>query len=475
MGKKKDTVSNRRDELENFGHRVLVERIFNGVRTPILALSLAERGPPRIVDCNDEALKLIGYEKAEVVDKSVALLDPEGNEEGDFWQPLREAGKQNFDIVGREIRRKDGTVFMSELKVSPLLNKSGVQMGAITVLNDLTRKHKMEDRRIRYEDRIVALHRHSLQLSTVSTREAIVDLTLAAIQETFSVHNIDFNVVNRSSVRTVKSLGARPKDAVIQLARNGPGIIVRAANTGITQVVSDTRNDPAFVDARVFDEKDSVRILSELSTPVLVDGEVVAVLNIESETLNAFSVEDQRYLEMIAFQVGAALKRVKYEEKLTALHTHALKLNFATSVEEIAKYTLDAMEYALGFDYSDVRFVDQGWLRLQGSRGMQVVNADLPLDGPGLTVKAANSRTTVRVADTRKESSYVDRIHDKGSKSPPTMLSELAVPVVIADRAAAILNVESTRPDAVTDSDQRLLELLSAHVASAMMRIALTH
>jgi PAS domain S-box-containing protein len=48
------------------------------------------------------------------------------------------------------------------------------------------------------------------------------------------------------------------------------------------------------------------------------------------------------------------------------------------------------------------------------------------------------------------------------------MLSELAVPVVVDDRTAAVLNVESSKPNAITDSDQRLLEILTTHVASAI-------
>jgi PAS domain S-box-containing protein len=169
-------------------------------------------------------------------------------------------------------------------------------------------------------------------------------------------------------------------------------------------------------------------------------------------------------------RLGEKDKASRQTEKLTALHTHALRLSVARSIDEIASYTLDAMAFALGFDYSDVRFVQDGWLRCKGARGMKMINADLRLDGPGITVKAANSKKTIRVADTRKESSYVDRIHDKGRESP-TMLSELAVPVIVEHETFAVLNVESTQPNAITDDDQKLLETLAAHLASAIGRL----
>jgi PAS domain S-box-containing protein len=39
------------------------------------------------------------------------------------------------------------------------------------------------------------------------------------------------------------------------------------------------------------------------------------------------------------------------EEKLKALHTHALRISKATDLNEIIQTTLDAMQFALGFDY----------------------------------------------------------------------------------------------------------------------------
>jgi PAS domain S-box-containing protein len=440
----------------------LIERIFTGARTPILALSLTQSGPPTIVDCNEAASELIGYGRSEVVDRSVEFLYPRGQSNVDLWKPLRYGGKRKFDIVGHEIRRKDGTVFLASLKVSPLLNGGGKQVGSIAVVSDLTQMNRIEEHRLKYEDRLLALHSHSVQLGSAKSIEAMVDFTLEAMQATLNVRNVDFVWVGRKHIHMGKSAGARPKYKSVGLPRDGLGIVVKAANT---------RKEPYFIDGSVLGPTEGAApMLSEIATPVLIDTEPVAVLNVESDTLNAFSPEDQKYLEFIAFHTATAIKRLRYGEKLAALHMHVLRLSEASTMDEIANDTLDAMEFALGFDYSDVRVVDEGWLRLKGARGMEMVNADLPLEGPGITVRAANSKATVRVADTRTDPHYVDRIHDKGSIAP-TMLSELAVPVVVDGRTLAVLNVESTRSNAIKDSDQRLLEILAADVASALRRM----
>jgi PAS domain S-box-containing protein len=162
--------------------------------------------------------------------------------------------------------------------------------------------------------------------------------------------------------------------------------------------------------------------------------------------------------------------RLRYEQKLLALHNHALKLSSAKDIEQIVDYTLDSMELSLGFDYADITAVEEGYLCNQGSRGKEVGYEDLPLDGSGIIVKAAKTKQTVMALDTSTEPSYVDR-EGADWKGTPTMLSELAVPVMLNDEVWGILNVEDARVNAFTSDDKALLELLALHVASDIRRL----
>jgi PAS domain S-box-containing protein len=162
---------------------------------------------------------------------------------------------------------------------------------------------------------------------------------------------------------------------------------------------------------------------------------------------------------------------VEYVDKLSALHQHASQLGLAKTIDEITEHTLDAMKFALGFDWAGFFRVEDGYLKFTAIRGAPVAFSGLPLDGSGITAKAANTKSTIRVPDVRKDSAYVD---GKGLdwKGPPTMLSELAVPVVVDDEVAAVLNAESSKLDAFTGEDQTLLEILAFHVGSALKRLA---
>ena len=170
---------------------------------------------------------------------------------------------------------------------------------------------------------------------------------------------------------------------------------------------------------------------------------------------------------------GSANKRLNYEGKLIALHKHAQQLASATSLDEIVKYTLDAIESPLGVELADFYVVDteKKCLRLVGLRGWSPSFTELSLRGPGFTVMAANSQQTVRISDIRKQEGYVDAEARSGKAISTTRLSELVVPVIVEGKTVAILNVESSQLNAFNDEDQRLLETLAVHVGSALERL----
>ena len=164
------------------------------------------------------------------------------------------------------------------------------------------------------------------------------------------------------------------------------------------------------------------------------------------------------------------IERAKYDTRLLALHTHASQLSSAEKIDAIVKCALDAMELTLGFEHAYFLLVEKGSLQIKGSRGRRAAFSAQPLQGRGTTVKAATTKTTLRISDTRKEPSFVD---PKGYDwtGPPTVLSELVVPVFIDAEVVAVLCVDSTRLDNFTEDDQRLLEILASHVGSAYRRL----
>jgi len=155
-------------------------------------------------------------------------------------------------------------------------------------------------------------------------------------------------------------------------------------------------------------------------------------------------------------------ERVRYEERLLALHKHATGLDDLSSEEKVREWTMDVLE-SLGFEY--ISYLENTGVHLisRSSRGVNALKRPLPLDGKGITVKVANERRSILIKDLSDNSDYV--------QGPIPALSELAVPVALGDEVIAVINVESQATDAFNEQDQRVLETLAMHVSSATKKL----
>ncbi len=183
--------------------------------------------------------------------------------------------------------------------------------------------------------KIEALHRHASELASASTVEDVAEITFKAIDRVLGFPLGDFSIIDGDKLKPIFIKGIDIESNSV-LPLDGPGVIVRTVKTGESQLVSDTRLDkdylPAFTD-------DGSHTLSELAVPITVDSEVVAVLNIESKRLNAFTEEDKRLLEIFAGHVASAFGRLLEFERLMKSEE-----KFRTLLEE----SMDAVSVLVG-------------------------------------------------------------------------------------------------------------------------------
>ena len=190
-----------------------------------------------------------------------------------------------------------------------------------------------------------------------------------------------------------------------------------------------------------------------------------------------FEVSHSPIMEKDGAIIGVAVfarditERKRTAEKLDAIHKHSVQLGAENSIDEIVTSTLDAMEDTLGFHYAGFEEVKDGFAQIKEARGIPASLEPLPLDGPGIVVKVARTKETIRISDTRSEPAFVDTMTKSPDGQPVRMLSELAVPVIVNGSVVAVLNAESTQLGAFNESDQVLLGTLAMHVSSAIARL----
>jgi len=152
---------------------------------------------------------------------------------------------------------------------------------------------------------------------------------------------------------------------------------------------------------------------------------------------------------------------------LTALYDSSRRIGLSDSLDQLLENILDQAQDLIGFDHCALMLydADSGQLRVRrvrgyGERAGSVLG--LALDrGEGLSGWAAERRTAVRVNDVMSDPRYV-----AGLKQ---CRSNLAVPLVVANEVAGVLNVESESYDAFAEEHEKLLTVLGSQAALAIL------
>jgi PAS domain S-box-containing protein len=410
----------------------------------------------RIVYANDEAIRLSGYPKEEIVGQDFRKsLDEKSRAVVEDRYMRRQRGESVPSQYKFRIVRKDGEKRDVEAKSTVIRDRHG-KTCSIAQLLDISESKRIEDERKRFEEQLSALNMYGQSLNRAKNMEEVYKLTLDAMEKTLGFEFADIFILDGKMLSLVVHRGYS-KYLSLKLPLDGEkGITVRAARAGKPVYVPDTRKEKAYV-------KGGEGILSDLAVPIKIGNRVLGILNVENKRLSAFDENDRGLLETLASHAAIAITNLKRQERLSALNEYGKKLNMAENIEEVYKLTLDAMEKTLGFEYASFFIIEGKILHLMAYRKYpKKLKVNLPLDeAKGVTVRAVKTGKPIYVPDVRKENAYV-RAGVKG------MLSELAVPIKIGNRVLGILNVESKRLCAFDKEDRKLLEILASHAGTAI-------
>jgi PAS domain S-box-containing protein len=246
----------------------------------------------------------------------------------------------------------------------------------------------------------------------------------------------------------------------------GDGTIGRVALSGQPLIVHDVEADEIFVP-----KSDAARVIrNTLTVPLAVRNQVIGTLEVCNKIgATGFTATDQRLLSAFAAQAAIAIDNARLYQEVSHHLEEVLILN---KVAGAATSTLDfdtaihrsivALLEMPHFERAHVLLVNQaaGELVLHpASVSGGSLRADLRIAlGQGITGRVAQTGTPVRVDDVRKEPGYIGGYEDT--------LSEMCVPLRVGDRIIGVLDVQSTRLNAFSENDQRLLTTFASQLST---------
>ncbi len=142
------------DEAEILPHQALIE-VLNQTKVSVLITDAELEEPgPRIVYVNPGFTKMTGYQKSEVIGKTPRILQGPDTERY-VIERLKKSLVNGEKFEGETVNyRKDGTPFLLQWEISPLLDDNGIIKHYLTVQRDVTEKRRLKQQFLKEEVRL---------------------------------------------------------------------------------------------------------------------------------------------------------------------------------------------------------------------------------------------------------------------------------------------------------------------------------
>jgi sigma-B regulation protein RsbU (phosphoserine phosphatase) len=244
----------------------------------------------------------------------------------------------------------------------------------------------------------------------------------------------------------------------------GQGITGTAVSTGQPVRVSDTSQDPRYINAI-----ESVK--SELAVPLLFRGKCVGVLDIQSRHLNYFTKDQQRIVTLLASRLVVAIENARLFQKVRAQAETLLVLNEVSreissilDVEELLRRAAELVKRVIDYQIVSIMLFDEEQKvfrhRLDVKHGQRVQGKLRVAATEGIVGAAATLREPVLVPDVTTDPRYL--------MVNPETRSELAIPMIFKGKVIGVLDLESPQLHYFTEEHVQTLTILAANLAVSL-------
>lgn len=302
-----------------------------------------------IVEANTAAASLTGYSPEELHGLSSLQLVPAEQRERCRKALFELRQKGAVRLTDAMLQRKDGQWVIVDLSVA-LLSLDG-QPYALCVARDITQQKRWQERlevvvSERTKELAEALERERYRTAQMAVLaqiaaealgefnvDAIYQVAAKALREHLKIYDTALFALDKEKGELVLKAHAGVYRGILPADYRQPisvGILGWVARTGQSVLVNDVSQDPRYFKATPAESATK----AELSVPIKVKGEVVGVLDLQSDRKGAFDDEDLQMAQAIANQMANAIETIG--------HFHRVRM-FQELNEQIVENLPDAV------------------------------------------------------------------------------------------------------------------------------------
>lgn len=393
--------------------------------------------------------------------------------EGDL--ALMESGES---VLGEIEKRTlpDGSEKWELVSKIPLKDADGTVNGLLTIGRDITDLKNMQQlAEYRAKQLLTA---SEIARDTSSGSQEISDLLQRLVQlvrERFGFYHSSIFLLDKLGKNAVLrestgEAGEVMKQKGHKLAVGSPSIIGQTTLSGVPVIVNDVSQEANYFPNPLLPET-----RSEAGIPLINSGQVIGALDVQSTSVNAFTEDDVRILQVMGDQLAIAIQNAELftrtESSLSRhrlLHQITAVAGKSSTVDDAVRSAVETLRLTMANDQITY------WSPLKSGKLVIKAYAGLPDIALASTTLNIGERA-VGTAALQKSTMRIDEASSDTSKLPvnPESQSIVCVPVTYKDRLLGIINVENIEAAAYDETDQEIVTTLATNLASIISNIEL--
>ncbi len=337
------------------------------------------------------------------------------------------------------------------------------------------RKAQAYEAERRRSQQLAAIARVTQQVAVLRDLGTLFNLVVDVIRETFGYYYVAlFTADPRTGKLGFQAASSATGRTCCFQVEPGEGITGYVAETGRPVLANDVTREPRYRPVELLEET-----RSELTVPLLVEGRVVGLLDVQSDHLNAFTQEDLATMQTVATQVAIAIHEARLYDRerkrarqLAAVSEVGRKIVSILNLDALLDEVVDLVSERFNYPHVHVFTVDaaQGEVVYRaGTAQADAVAGQLRfrLEDEGIVPWAARTGEPLVVNDVQADSRYRagPRIGD--------IRSELAVPLRFGKQILGVFDLQSPEPNAFDPEDLPVLQALADQIAVAVRNATL--
>lgn len=410
-----------------------------------------ESGLPAAQLINRTEADLKGEAGTQIMLEEADLIAARTNEIAQLRQTLQADGNEKWVLASR----------------IPLVDPLGNSYGILGINDDVTELKLTEQVAQRRADQLRTAAAVARDTAGTLEMHELLHNAVNIIRDRYGFYHAGIFLLDPSGENAVLEeatgeAGEKMKEASHKLAVGSLSIVGRTSSTREAVVINDVRKEISYFPNPLLPET-----RAEVGIPLIAGDEMLGVLDVQSDKINAFLEEDVNILQTVADQLSIALMNARlyaqtqeHLAKHRLLHHITAAASAAGELDSALATTVQSLRAALSGDQIAIYFVEGDKLVMRASAGYgedESIVTEIKM-GEGIIGAAALERRPIRVNDIRTDPRYLSM--------DARTASELAVPILFSEQLLGVLNIESAKIAAYDENDQEILATLGNNLAS---------